>query len=1209
MQDALHSLKLKPCPGFELDIPSPYAMNYPVGFSLLHPTMPWSFDLKLGTARADMCDRVTFGGDACDKCALLFKEDVLTALQERAWDPDLHETEINHGYLTTEQLCKRMQMHKLSATKSRRVLLGRERSLANLTQVLEQYKQIMVFIAQENIHRVHAVLSRAANSRMGLRATLELLKKAQAGVYRAKGYTKLEMDEAILNLRLGGRKLCHALNHGSAGAPSESMVRAFASLPPYITCSMEIEVKIIRHNYENFLFSQPLPEERAVYVLMMDDVKGSSRVRVSDHDGCLRGVCYHGRGVIDPKLISFVQAKQVAQKLHDGEIHHATEITNIALARNSEKGYSPVVVATSAGCSKGDPIERTKLLLHYALKIWHEDTRGYSMRGPITTLQPDGASLFVKAAQGMFFAKKMETSHPLHPELFQLKLYNMFVGVDPEYFRVAAGCEQKHAGKRARERAKSQAGMSVGAVNCQKITGSLWRNMMDAAKDQLGISDTDIHKMFATGFADAQRVAPMILFFRTVTKMGDLPTEAFGDMSATFANLHKDIRLYSRFALLLSTLLADKRPSLADHLMNVSELSHLLFVIYRRHRTNFLPSQNYRNQQAMYRSLYWSVATAKLEKVAEYFIFLDSGDALENIFNIVRSMYPGTAVDLLQFEERIGAAMQVNGVFAKHPHLAKEARHLATTSVHGPLDHNNPATFLSCAEGEGEGGQDRRRVSVGAVSILTCWSVGGERAASALMRDGLYGASEVNWAAIDSEPETDMLRPLGKWVGVAAADDDEEKPAAPALTPEEAGDAETTVAFEETLPAVPRSQLDEEVRCLPCKITDMPSGGSVLPSLALRVAMDGLSKKSESSRIARSQGGEKSGESVTCFKSEACEEILAGSCACIGVVLVTGLSVTPAVIMPESFSYLKNGAKMSGASISTEDFNVPGSMLTGHVMLLKPHGTKLQWRSGGYGPKVTLECVHAVALNPDVEILPRVEGQALGCLYTFDVSDVSDTAKCLWSEVQPTKPNLASLPAGGCLPYQAHMGGDPNLGTITAFNLAGGAEALQPSATAEAKAAITRLIKCAVSGCAAEVPANEMRQHAAWHIKVKPESVGALEMPCGLCAAYEQVQYSASGDALGCSVWLDREEIKSKATIPRGRCKVVGELKYRQADAIKSTKQSPSSNHILACPACPVKPMKQYFWSYNMTKHWARAHKGVQMPPELLEVITGYAVS
>ena len=56
---------------------------------------------------------------------------------------------------------------------------------------------------------------------------------------------------------------------------------------------------------------------------------------------------------------------------------------------------------------------------------------------------------------------------------------------------------------------------------------------------------------------------------------------------------------------------------------------------------------------------------------------------------------------------------------------------------------------------------------------------------------------------------------------------------------------------------------------------------------------------------------------------------------------------------------------------------------------------------------------------------------------------------------------------------------------------------------------------------------------------------------------------------------------------------------------MKSTKQSPSSNHVVACPACPAKPMKQYFWSYNMPKHFAHAHLGLQMPPELLKVLTG----
>ena len=255
---------------------------------------------------------------------------------------------------------------------------------------------------------------------------------------------------------------------------------------------------------------------------------------------------------------------------------------------------------------------------------------------------------------------------------------------------------------------------------------------------------------------------------------------------------------------------------------------------------------------------------------------------------------------------------------------------------------------------------------------------------------------------------------------------------------------------------------------------------------------------------------------------------------------------------------------------------------------------------------MTVECVHAVTLNPDVDILPPdTVGGARSSMYTFDVASVSEAAKCLWSEVQPSRPELAQLSEGGCLPYKAHLGGDHDLGTITAFNLAGGAEAMGSASSAAAAAATTRLVACAVLDCGAEVQAKEMLQHAAWHIKVRPQSVATLTMPCGLCASYEQMQYSASAaDAPGCCAWLENDDTKRKATTPRTVCKVVGEVAYRQSDAAKCSKASPATNHIVACPACPVKPMRQFFWSYNMDTHWKRAHGSQQMPPELLKEIT-----
>jgi hypothetical protein len=553
--------------------------------------------------------------------------------------------------------------------------------------------------------------------------------------------------------------------------------------------------------------------------------------------------------------------------------------------------------------------------------------------------------------------------------------------------------------------------------------------------------------------------------------------------------------------------------------------------------------------------------------------------------------------------------MQCDAVFERRPELAKEARHLATTDARGPDDHNNPRTFLSWGAGQG---QDRARVAVAPVSLLTCWNLGGERAASALTRDGLYTAAEVDWASIAAAtPDVDMLRPFpdGNWVGVTVTDDDVEKPITPAPTADAAREAEAAVTFEESLPVMPTSNelIDLELRVAPCSIEGVPGCiGPVGASKALRIAMDGLSKTSDTSRIARSIGKGKSGEEVTSFASTG-EEILAGSSPCMVLVLLKGFGVTPAILLPESFTFLEYGTKVTSTAISTELFHVPGSTLTGHVMVLKPNGATLVWRSGGScGPRVTVECVHAVTLNPDVDILPPdAVGGARSSMYTFDVASVSEAAKCLWSEVQPSRPKLAQLPEGGCLPYKAHLGGDHELGTITAFNLAGSAEAMGPACSAAAAAATTRLVTCAVPGCGAEVQAKEMRQHAAWHIKVQPQSVATLMMPCGLCASYEQMQYSASAaDAPGCCVWLENDDTKRKATTPRTFCKVVGEVAYRQSDAEKCSKASPATNHIVACPVCPVKPMRQFFWSYNMDTHWKRAHSSQQMPPELLKEIT-----
>ena len=69
-------------------------------------------------------------------------------------------------------------------------------------------------------------------------------------------------------------------------------------------------------------------------------------------------------------------------------------------------------------------------------------------------------------------------------------------------------------------------------------------------------------------------------------------------------------------------------------------------------------------------------------------------------------------------------------------------------------------------------------------------------------------------------------------------------------------------------------------------------------------------------------------------------------------------------------------------------------------------------------------------------------------------------------------------------------------------------------------------------------------------------------------------------------------------------CKVVSEVSYSHASAIKSTMTSPSTNHLIMCPQCPQKPVPSYFWKYKcMEAHWKLRHSTMTMPDELKEAL------
>lgn len=325
---------------------------------------------------------------------------------------------------------------------------------------------------------------------------------------------------------------------------------------------------------------------------------------------------------------------------------------------------------------KRDPRERTLKLLEMVITIWKRDPRGEATRGPVTTVQPDGAPAFVNMSQGLFFSVDMTAEHPIHYLIAPLVLFCNKTG-EGVCANVTSGCEQKHVMKRFRERAKSPTGVTF----CNRtITGGMLRRLLAA----VGFATRDLDDMFATGFIDAMNVAATVAFLRAVASLRGKAIDDFGNCATLAAGCYDDLQLMALFCGLCATLIADKRPSLSEQLANISTMMHISFTAHRRNKSKYIANQTYLNQQRMFRSIFWSVAFAIKEGYDEYFIFQDSGDALENIFNITRGLFPGSAFDLLQFGERLACSQQVDAVYARRPELRRKVRHLDALGGAGP---------------------------------------------------------------------------------------------------------------------------------------------------------------------------------------------------------------------------------------------------------------------------------------------------------------------------------------------------------------------------------------------------------------------------------------------------------------------------------------------------------------------------------------------
>lgn len=695
------------CAGYAWTGDLPFADNYPFGLHRGSSELSWRASTD-GYLKSINC-RGLWGFSPCDHCAALEEDDVLNRIISRAGEEDLHLSPINNQYLTATQAQRRYAAYLARQGTLRLALLASNRRLATVNSQLELSKRIFVLLSQNQIPRLHQLLAHQLKRGATPAQIAKQIELAIKGGYVASGNkTEDELDQVCdciscvqpnhkaRLVRVLCPRLLTMLNK-TMGFASKSSVRKDHTDPKqhFVTCAKGIDAATIQHNMKVQVLDQD-PGEKCTWTVLIDGVACEKNFRPSLNDGMLRGLCSCASGdYLDraPKTLRDVELVQKA--IDDGDVHLVGEILVVALSPNRHDDHVPRLVAAVGVCGR-EGTAFNKNLVKTVIKAYRSNPKGEQANGPIADSMCDGAAVLAQAKQQLFdlpFVSSVdadkEEEQMIEP-FRQMPLFPQYCGRGNEHL-IVDGRDSKHVAKRIRTRANTKTvGFTI--VIFKFLRGTLRKLLSDA---QLA-TEAQLREWFNEGGADAQNVPAMERLLEAFAKLGTKTAADFSEREGPVTHtLLREIKIFATYCeLFLSSLrgrgLDGKALGLGAHLENLSTLSHLALVIYRKQATKFIPAQNYQNTQRWIRAAFWSVRRAQVAGVEEYYLFLDGTDPLEQTFGVIRELHgSGTMFDVVQFEDRATAAMEVQAIYARHPTWRQRSKRLEG------YDHNTPASWTS----------------------------------------------------------------------------------------------------------------------------------------------------------------------------------------------------------------------------------------------------------------------------------------------------------------------------------------------------------------------------------------------------------------------------------------------------------------------------------------------------------------------------------
>ncbi|KAJ7834367.1 hypothetical protein B0H14DRAFT_2590950 [Mycena olivaceomarginata] len=339
-------------------------------------------------------------------------------------------------------------------------------------------------------------------------------------------------------------------------------------------------------------------------------------------------------------------------------------------------------------------------------------------------------------------AKEVDRQSPLGKIVHSLLGLNCFTSEDGQ---LSTG-DPKHIFKRKK------------ALTCD---ATLLRNFSGIMVGQTNIRPDDVVKHLAAlpdmtlaqarlllDPADKQNVPKAVSLVQQLDKLRSLllPSNPFDFQMRKTINFFSTVLGY--FVLPFITVEMD----LSQQVESLSTYAFLAAALEIRHGSFCLTGPLYSDSQAVVKNIIFTIARMQIiNPNLKFYIILDGTDRLEGVFADVRTQDHARNFDIEQLAGKLSVSALIHAAFQRNPDLDRGHRRLSLSGALG-VDHINPKSWVG-------------NTRVGGVDIAQRWKAG-EITANALLQEHFGPSGRVDFSQRFSKDGFDLLRPMGKYVGL-----------------------------------------------------------------------------------------------------------------------------------------------------------------------------------------------------------------------------------------------------------------------------------------------------------------------------------------------------------------------------------------------------------------------------------------------------------